>query len=101
MAEITDKDSKLLSAQFYLKPSDIFSLSFANYVFLDGSLWRLNKIIDYNAGQPSLCTVELLKVIKTQYNYVIFPPVLDTNYLLWEDDPDAMLWNDTDIILWK
>jgi hypothetical protein len=98
MAEITDKDSKLLSASFYLKPSDIFKLSFANYIFLDGSLWRLNKIIDYNASQPALCTVELLKVIKTQYNYVIYPPSIET--FRWLDaDNSFVLDSDNSVIL--
>lgn len=98
MAEITDKDSKLLSATFYLKPSDIFSLDFGRYIFLDGSLWRLNKIIDYNASQPALCTVELLKVINTEYDYVVFPPVVDT--FRWLDaDNSFVLDSDNSVIL--
>lgn len=84
MAEITDKDSKLLTAKFYLTPRDIFELSFAHYVFLDGILYRINKIQDYNASIPSTCTVELLKVINSTYTFVPFPPVLDTYYILWD-----------------
>lgn len=100
MAEITDKDSKLLSAQFYLKPSDIFRLSFSHYVYLDGSLYRLNKIIDYNSTQPALCTVELLKVINTTYQFVNFPPVIDSNFWLWKDG-GYFLQNNTDKIIYQ
>jgi len=67
MAEITDKDSKLLTAKFYLTPKDIFDLDFSKYVYLDGVLFRLNKITDYNATIPSDCEVQLLKVINTIY----------------------------------
>jgi hypothetical protein len=87
MAEITDKDSKLLTAKFYLTPKDIFDLSFSKFVYLDGSLFRLNKITDYNASMPDTCEVELLKVIQTSYS---FPPGSDPGagidpYLLWSD----------------
>lgn len=67
MAEITDKDSKLLTAQFYLKPQDIFDLDFQQYIYLDGILFRLSKITDYNISNPSDCEVQLLKVNFTLY----------------------------------
>lgn len=67
MAEITDKDSKMLSAKFYLTPKDIFDLDFSKYVNVDGVLFRINKIVDYNATVPSDCEVELIKVINTVY----------------------------------
>lgn len=82
MAEITDKDSKLLTAKFYLTPKDIFSLDFSKYIYLDGVLFRLNKITDYNASIPSDCQVELLKVINTEYAFTIPPIVGDTFYLI-------------------
>jgi hypothetical protein len=67
MAEITDKDSKLLTAYFYLKPKDIFDLDFSKYITVDGTLFRLNKITDYNMSNPDTCQVELLKVNFTNY----------------------------------
>lgn len=67
MAEITDKDSKMLTGKFYLTPKDIFDLDFSKYVFLDSVLFRLNKITDYNASAPNDCEVQLLKVINTIY----------------------------------
>jgi len=67
MAEITDKDSKLLSAYFKLTSKDIFDLDFSKLIYVDGSLWRLNKVIDWNANEPDVCKCELLKVINTIY----------------------------------
>ena len=67
MAEITDKDSKLLTAQFYLKPQDIFDLDFSEFIYIDGNLFRLSKITDYNLNNPSDCECQLLKVNFTLY----------------------------------
>lgn len=67
MAEITDKDSKLLTGHFKLTNSDIYNLDFAKLVYLNRTYWRKNKIIDWNASEPDLCKVELLKVINTVY----------------------------------
>lgn len=67
MAEITDKDSKLLSGTFYLTSKDIFELDFSKFIYLDGVLFRLVKIEDYNMSKPMDCRVELLKV-----NYLIY-----------------------------
>lgn len=67
MAEITDKDSKLLTCYVKLSLLDIFNLDFSLPVYIDGSLWRLNKIEDWNAAEPDVCKVELLKIINLIY----------------------------------
>jgi hypothetical protein len=67
MAEITDKDSKLLEGEFYLTPADIFNLDFSKYVSIDTVLFRLNKIEDYNMNAPGNAKCSLLKVNYTQY----------------------------------
>lgn len=67
MAEITDKDSKLMNCYVKLDNSDIFSLDFSKPIYIDGSYWRLNKIEDWNASEPDVCKVELLKVINLDY----------------------------------
>jgi len=65
MAEITDKDSRLVTAKIKLLEKDIYNLEFGKFIFVDGVLYRLQRIIDYSAGE--ICTVELLRVIYTQY----------------------------------
>lgn len=62
MAEITDKDSKLVEAWMYLTAKDILNLDFSKKIYLDGVLFRLNSIKDYNATRPSDCVCELLKI---------------------------------------
>ncbi len=67
MAEITDKDSRLLSAHFKLSEVDIFNLDFASFKYIDGGLYRLSKVIDYTPGANEPTKVELLRVINTTY----------------------------------
>lgn len=61
--ENTDKNAKIVTANFNLTPRDIFELDFRNYIYVDGQLYRLNKIIDYNPLTNSTTKVELLKVL--------------------------------------
>lgn len=67
MAEITDKDSKMLTANFKLTDIDIFNLDFGKFVSIDGVLWRVNKIYDYNPMTDDTTKVDLLRVIEITY----------------------------------
>ena len=67
VAEITDKDSKLLTCNVRLTDMDIYSLDFSKLVWIDGSLWRLNKVIDYNPMIEDTTKCEFLKVIELTY----------------------------------
>lgn len=66
MAEITDKDSRVLTVKMKLTETDIYNLDFGRYILIDQVLYRLQKIVDYTPGE--LCKVELLRVISTNYN---------------------------------
>lgn len=67
IAEITDKDSKLLTCSVKLNEVDIYNLDFSKLIYIDGSLWRLNKVLDYNPMDFNTTKVELLKVIELTY----------------------------------
>lgn len=67
VAEITDKNSKLMQCNVLLNDMDIYSLDFAKLIYIDGSLWRLNKIIDYNPMDYTTTKCEFLKVIEITY----------------------------------
>jgi hypothetical protein len=67
VAEITDKDSKLLTGFFNLNDVDILNLDFSKLIYIDGTLWRLNKIIDYDPIEMDVTKVELLKLIELSY----------------------------------
>ena len=65
MAEIIDKDSRLLTCEMKLTETDIFNLDFSRFKMIDGVLFRLMKITDWSEG--NLCKVDLLRVINTTY----------------------------------
>lgn len=67
LAEIIAKDSKLLTCYLYLDLQDIYSLDFARLILIDGALWRLNKVNDFNPSVPKTTQVELLRVIELTY----------------------------------
>lgn len=67
MAEITDKDSRMLTCTMKLAYKDIYKLDFSKLIWIDGVLYRLNKINDFNATNEDVCTVELLKIINRIY----------------------------------
>jgi len=64
IAQIADKDSKILKCHVYLRPVDIAQLDFANPIFIDGVRFRLNKVTDYDYTNNELVQVELLKIIE-------------------------------------
>ena len=63
IAEIADKDSKILRCFVYLRPIDIAQLDFSTAIFIDGIRFRLNKVQDYDYTNNELVQVELLKII--------------------------------------
>jgi hypothetical protein len=95
MAEITNKDSKLLTAKFYLTPKDIYDLRFSQFRVVDGVLYRLNKITNYNASQPDTCEVELLRVNNTNYKYPV-GSTTENDYALEWAPGQALLWHPID-----
>lgn len=60
--EVTDKDSKVMTALFYLEPTDINTLDFRDQIVIDNAYWRLNKVMNYNPFKEGLTKVELIKI---------------------------------------
>ena len=67
IAEITSKDSKLLTCFGLLDIVDIFNLDFSKYVYIDGVLFRLNKVENFNPMEYNTTKLSFLKVIETSY----------------------------------
>lgn len=64
-AEITDKDSRMVTCTMKFYEKDIFNLNFGKLIYIDGTLYRLIKITDYSEGE--LCEVQLLRIINLSY----------------------------------
>lgn len=67
LAEITDKDSRLLTGNFKLTQQDIFNLDFSKFIYIDGGLYRLSKVVDYTPETNEVTKCELLRVINKVY----------------------------------
>jgi len=67
LAEITDKDSRILTCNIKLDYKDIYKIDFSKLIWVDGVLYRINKIIDFNASNEDTCTIEFLKIINRIY----------------------------------
>jgi len=67
MAEITDKDSKLLTCNALLNTMDIYNLDFGKLIWIDGVLFRLNTIENYNPMDYTTTKVSLLKAIEKTF----------------------------------
>ena len=63
--EITDMESKLLTCRVYLNSLDIYNLDFSKYIWINGVLFRLNKVESYDPTDYRTTQVNLLKVINT------------------------------------
>lgn len=61
--ELTNKDAKVFTGEFYLNPWDFQKLDFRDQIIIDNCYWRLNKINDYNPFKEGLTKVELFKVL--------------------------------------
>jgi hypothetical protein len=73
--ELTDVNSKLLEANFYLTPIDIQDFDFRDIILIDNSYYRVNKIIDYNPILNDKTTkVELYKLDSVDF----YPPPKQT-----------------------
>lgn len=64
--DITDVNSKLMEAYFWLTPSDINQFDFRDIIFIDNSYWRVNQIVDYNPNAIDRTT----KVVLYKLNFL-------------------------------
>ncbi|CAB4178072.1 hypothetical protein UFOVP1015_34 [uncultured Caudovirales phage] len=65
--EISDKYSKLYIAYFNLTSEDIRTLDFRNSFFINGSYFRLNRVIDYSPIGNTLTKCELIRIRDAVY----------------------------------
>ena len=73
--EITDTNSKIVNAHFYLTPSDVSNLSFRKQYYFEGQYFRLNKIENYNPINP-ITKCEFLKIKSA----TVFSPNTQTSH---------------------
>jgi hypothetical protein len=65
--DIINEENKIYSCKIYLYPQDIERLRWNEKIIINNTYFRINKITNFNALEPDLCDVELVKLTK-QYS---------------------------------
>ena len=65
--DIISEENKIYSCKIYLYPQDIQKLRWNERILINNTYFRINKITNFNALEPAICDVELVKLTKT-YN---------------------------------
>jgi len=59
--ELFDKDSRIITASFYLSPFDIADFRFNDNIYIRDQYYKVNKILNYDPTKEALVKVELIK----------------------------------------
>lgn len=62
--ELSDRDSRIITAEFYLTPFDIADFRFNDNIYIRDQYYKVNKITNYDPTKEALVKIEL---IKSQY----------------------------------
>ena len=65
-----------MTCSVMLRPSDINSLDFRNLIQIDGVVYRLLKVSDYQSGKNTSTVVELIRIIEGEgiQTTIVTPP---------------------------
>jgi hypothetical protein len=74
--ELSDRDSRIVTAEFYLNPFDIANFRFNDNIFIDNQYYKVNKIINYDPTREALVKIELIKS-----QYISVPRKINSNVL--------------------
>ena len=62
--DLISEENKIYAAKIYLLPSDIERLRWNERILINNTYFRINKITNFNALEPSICDIELVKLTK-------------------------------------
>ena len=63
--DIISEENKIYTCKIYLNPQDIKRLTWDERILINNTYFRINKISRFNALEPSICDIELVKITKT------------------------------------
>lgn len=74
--ELISRYGKQVTCSVMLRPSDINSLDFRNLIQIDGVVYRLLKVSDYQSGKNTSTVVELIRIIEGEgiQTTIVTPP---------------------------
>ena len=62
--DLISEENKIYAAKIYLLPSDIERLRWNEKILINNTYFRINKITNFNALEPAICDIELVKLTK-------------------------------------
>jgi hypothetical protein len=62
--DLISPESKIYAAKIYLYPDDVKQLRYDEVILVDNNYFRINKITNWNALEPAICDIELVKLTK-------------------------------------
>ena len=63
--DLISPENKIYKVKIYLTPNEVKSLLYDEKILIKNSLFRINKIDNFNLLEPSICDLELVKLTKT------------------------------------
>ena len=62
--DLISEENKLYAAKIYLYPQDIQKLRWNERILINNTYFRINKITNFNALEPAICDIELVKLTR-------------------------------------
>jgi len=62
--DLISEENKIYAAKIYLYPQDIEKLRWNEKILINNTYFRINKITNFNALEPTICDIELVKLTK-------------------------------------
>lgn len=62
--DLISEENKIYAAKIYLLPQDIQKLRWNEKILINNTYFRINKITNFNALEPAICDIELVKLTK-------------------------------------
>lgn len=62
--DLISEENKIYAAKIYLYPQDIERLRWNEKILINNTYFRINKITNFNALEPTICDIELVKLTR-------------------------------------
>lgn len=89
--DLISEENKIFSCKIYLYPYDITQLKFNERILINNTYFRINKISNFNASEPAICDVELVKLTKN------YDPHKTLYYKMTSCDDGSYLYSNSDL----
>lgn len=69
--DIISEENKIYAAKIYLYPQDIEKLRWNEKILINNTYFRINRITNFNALEPSICDIELVKLTREYQSHPV------------------------------